>query len=249
MGVPGRRPRDLTRPGLCCWPPLAPPCWSRPAGARPRPHPARPARPVPPARPAAPAAPSPGGTGPAAGAALCSSRAAMTRLVVSRVSALPQNHLHFTFPAVITVDSPGRARAVAEAVCGLPPMPRTVISCPADLGVSYRLSFAAGSTTFPVVTVAPGGCAVVAGAGPVRSVSPFTGILGRPGPRHGHQRRLGAAGHEPGHAAHEPAAAGPHHRRVGGGLTAGLSRAGRFTEPDTSRKGRAWPGCFSIMAA
>ncbi len=27
------------------------------------------------------------------------------------------------------------------------------MSCPADLGVSYRLSFAAGSGSFPVVTV------------------------------------------------------------------------------------------------
>ena len=106
----------------------------------------------------------------------------MTRLVVSRVSALPQNHLHFTFPAVITVASPGQARAVAEAVCGLPLMPRVVTNCPADLGVSYRLGFAAGSTTFPVVTASAGGCAGVAGAGPVRSAgrSPgFWAVLAR----------------------------------------------------------------------
>ena len=101
----------------------------------------------------------------------------MTRLVVGRVTALPQNHLHFAFPAAITVASPGRARAVAAAVCGLPPMPRVVMNCPADFGVSYRLSFAAGSTTFPVVTASAGSCSGVAGAGPVRwPLTPDSGL-------------------------------------------------------------------------
>ncbi len=100
----------------------------------------------------------------------------MTRLVVSRVSALPPNHLHFAFPAAITVTSPGRARAVAAAVCGLPLMPRVVMNCPADFGISYRLSFAAGSTTFPVVTASAGGCSGVAGAGPARSAARSPGF-------------------------------------------------------------------------
>ena len=97
---------------------------------------------------------------------------------------------------------PARARAVAAAVCGLPAMPRVVMNCPADLGVSYRLSFAAGSRGFPVVTVSAGGCTGVAGAGPVRSASPLTRVLDRPGPRHGHQQRRGPAGHQPGQAGH-----------------------------------------------
>ena len=77
-------------------------------------------------RPASPAAASPAAASSQAGpasagsAALCSTQAAVTRLVVSRVSALPQNHLHFAFPAGVTVSSPARARAVAAAVCGLP---------------------------------------------------------------------------------------------------------------------------------
>jgi hypothetical protein len=106
----------------------------------------------------------------------------VTRLVVSRLSALPQNHLHFAFPAGITVRSPARARAVAAAVCGLPAMPRVVVNCPADLGISYRLSFAAGSRGFPVVAATAGGCESVAGAGPVRSAdrSPgFWAVLAR----------------------------------------------------------------------
>jgi hypothetical protein len=92
----------------------------------------------------------------------------VTRLVVSRVTALPRNHLHFAFPAGVTVASPARARAVAAAVCGLPAIPRGPMSCPADMGVSYRLSFAAGTRSFPVVTVVAGGCAGVTGAGTVR---------------------------------------------------------------------------------
>ena len=110
----------------------------------------------------------PGGPRSSGGPGLCSEQASVTRLVVSRASALPRNHLHFAFPAGITVRSPARARAVAAAVCGLPVMPRGPMSCPADWGLSYRLSFAAGTRSFPVVTVAAGGCAAVTGAGPVR---------------------------------------------------------------------------------
>jgi hypothetical protein len=124
-------------------------------------------------QPASPSSASPGGIipgGPASGggAALCSKQAAVTRLVVSRVNALPQNHLHFAFPAGVTVSSPARARAVAAMVCGLPGVPHGVMSCPAGWGVSYRLSFAAGSESFPVVTAGAGGCGVVTGAGPAR---------------------------------------------------------------------------------
>jgi hypothetical protein len=92
----------------------------------------------------------------------------VTRLVVSRVDALPRNHLHFAFPAGVTVSTPARARAVAEAVCGLPSMPRAPMSCPADWGLSYRLSFTAGTTSLPVLTAAASGCGTVTGGGPAR---------------------------------------------------------------------------------
>lgn len=110
----------------------------------------------------------PGGPRTSGGSALCSRPVSVTRLVVSRVSALPQNHLHFAFPAGVTVSSPARARAVAGVVCGLPAVPHGAMSCPADWGASYRLSFAAGSTSFPVVTAGAGGCGVVTGVGPAR---------------------------------------------------------------------------------
>jgi hypothetical protein len=104
-----------------------------------------------------------------AGGLLCRDTASVTRLVVTRASALPENHLHFAVPAGVTIANPATARGVAEAICGLPAMPHgQMMSCPADLGVSYRLSFAAGRAVFPVVTVTAGGCGGVSGAGPVR---------------------------------------------------------------------------------
>jgi hypothetical protein len=161
MGVPGTRSGRVTRPGLLVLAAaatalLAAACGSQAAATSSA------------TQPASPASTSLSGTGTGTSAALCSDPAAVTRLVVSRVSALPQNHLHFAFPAGITVSSPARARAVAEAVCGLPPMPRGPMNCPADWGLSYRLSLAAGTRSFPVVTAAGGGCGTVTGAGPTR---------------------------------------------------------------------------------
>ena len=110
--------------------------------------------------------PVPGsGTG---GNGLCSQVPAVTRLAVSRVAALPQDHLHFVLPAGVTVPSPAKARAVAKALCTLPVMSGGIMSCPMDQGVSYRLDFAAGRTSFPGITAAAGGCNAVAGAGAVR---------------------------------------------------------------------------------
>jgi hypothetical protein len=73
---------------------------------------------------------------------------------VSRLG-LPGNHLHFEFPAGITVTSPAEARAVSRALCALPVMPSTPMPCPMDQGVSYRLDFAAGRASFPGITAAP----------------------------------------------------------------------------------------------
>ncbi len=130
-------------------------------------------------RPARPAAPHtvPLRPGPAAGR-LCSHLPAVTRLVVTRAVQLPQNHLHFAVPAGVTITDPATARGVAKAVCGLPAAPHGVMSCPADLGVTYRLSFAAGQQALPVVTVSAGGCGGVTGAGPARRVTSATFWIG-----------------------------------------------------------------------
>jgi hypothetical protein len=126
-------------------------------------------------QPASPAVPHTVPLRPArAGGGLCSHVPAVTRLVVTRVVALPQNHLHFAIPAGVTISDPATARGVAQAVCGLPAAPHGVMSCPADLGVSYRLSFAAARAAFPVVTVSAGGCGGVTGAGLARRATSAT---------------------------------------------------------------------------
>lgn len=121
-----------------------------------------------------PASPATGPASPATGGALCRDTAAVTRLVVTRVTALPHNHLHFVVPAGITITDPATARGVAQAICGLPAAPHRVMACPADFGVSYRLSFAAGRQAFPVVTVSAGGCGRVTGAGPASRATSAT---------------------------------------------------------------------------
>ena len=96
---------------------------------------------------------------------LCAAERAVTRLVVSPVSALPQSHVHPAMVAGVTVRSAAQARAVAKAVCALPPMPSAPMNCPAGHGTGYRLSFAAGDASFPVVTAQASCCIVVTGAG------------------------------------------------------------------------------------
>jgi hypothetical protein len=63
------------------------------------------------------------------------------------------------------------ARPVAAALCGLGPVPEGPVSCPVDLGISYRLWFTAGRTQFQMVTVGAGGCRVVTGLGRPRNAS------------------------------------------------------------------------------
>jgi hypothetical protein len=105
------------------------------------------------------------GTG---GGGLCASTGQVDRLVIERVDLLPQNHAHFTFPAKIIVTDPGRARSVAEATCALPPMPSGTLSCPADMGIGYRLMFIAGRKELPSVQADAGGCGAVDGIGQTR---------------------------------------------------------------------------------
>ncbi len=130
------------------------------------------------APPSLPPSVNPGGPMiPAHGAgALCAAVPAVTRLLVSPVSALPQSHVHPAMVAGVTVRSAAAARAVAKAVCALPPMPSAPMNCPAGHGPGYRLSFAAGDASFPVVTAQASGCAAVTGAGRPRWAVPAPGF-------------------------------------------------------------------------
>jgi len=100
--------------------------------------------------------------------ALCSSVAGLDRLVVGRADALAKNQFRFAFPDVVTVTDATALRRVARALCALPKMPRTGLHCPADWGISYQLTFASRSHTFPVVHAEATGCQKVTGLGGAR---------------------------------------------------------------------------------
>jgi hypothetical protein len=116
------------------------------------------------------------GTGGGAGGSLCASNGRVDRLVVQRADLLPQNHPQFTFPAKIAVTDPGQARSVAQAACALPPMPSGTFSCPADMGIVYRLTFSAGGKELPPVQADAGGCGMVHGIGQTRWTISFPGF-------------------------------------------------------------------------
>jgi hypothetical protein len=125
---------------------------------------------------ATPAATVSGGSG------LCATTQSVQRLSVRRINSLPQNHEHFTFPAHVNVGDPGTARAIAQAACDLPPMPPGGFSCPADWGITYTLTFVAGGTKSPAVTIDATDCQTVRGLGRVRWVArtpAFWNMLGQ----------------------------------------------------------------------
>lgn len=114
-------------------------------------------------------------------ARLCASAGTVTRLVVRRTDAFPQNHFQFSFPTSVVVDDTAAVRRVARALCALPPVPDTTISCPADFGISYHLAFSRAGVRFRVVTLDATGCQTVSGLGRRRWIarSPmFWSVLG-----------------------------------------------------------------------
>ncbi len=103
-----------------------------------------------------------------AGRTVCAHAGDIDRLTIGRVNSFPQNHVHFTFPAQVTVTGAHQAQAVAQALCALPAMPAGTFSCPMDWGINYRLIFTAGDRKLAPVTVDATGCQQVTGLGPVR---------------------------------------------------------------------------------
>jgi hypothetical protein len=117
-------------------------------------------------------------TGPAAvagtptGAPLCAAAQQVDRVVAT----LPASHLSQTPPGGVTVTDTPQVRALAAALCALPPMPRGVQQCPADFGGVSRLVFASGGRQFQPVRIQLSGCRAVAGIGPTRSWSQSPGF-------------------------------------------------------------------------
>jgi hypothetical protein len=101
-----------------------------------------------------------------AGVPLCAAAQRVDRVVAS----LPGGRLRGILPRGITITDAPRVRALAAALCALPPMPPG-LQCPADFGGVVRLVFAAGGRNFHPVRVQLSGCRAVAGMGPARSWS------------------------------------------------------------------------------
>ena len=102
---------------------------------------------------------------------LCGAATQVDSLTVQRTNALPGNHPRFTFPATEQVNNAPEARSVAQSLCALRPVSHMQIACPADFGITYRLTFAAGTHRFAPVTLNAAGCELVHGLGAARHIT------------------------------------------------------------------------------
>lgn len=112
----------------------------------------------------------------AGGSGVCGSATQVDSLIIQRTDALPSNHTRFAFPAKETVSNATAAQAVAQSLCSLQQVPRTVVACPADFGITYKLTFGEGSQRFSPVTLDAGGCQLVGGLGATRRVATSSGL-------------------------------------------------------------------------
>ena len=94
-----------------------------------------------------------------AGGTLCADRTSADQVVVSRTAS----------PRQVTLRGATQVQAMVAALCALPPMPagRHCAAATAAAG-SVRLVFAAGTRSFPPVTVHESGCRSVTGMGATR---------------------------------------------------------------------------------
>lgn len=117
------------------------------------------------AGPASQPAPSASSTAPATTLQQDISR--LDRLVVRRSDAFPQNRIHFTFPATMTVSDVAAVQKVARALLELPAMPKGIL-CPIDLGIVYELTFFSAGHELPTISIRATGCQQVGGLGTTR---------------------------------------------------------------------------------
>jgi hypothetical protein len=122
----------------------------------------------------------PGGKA-SAGVALCVDIPKLTSVAVSRTMALRVVQPDLALPRGITIRETLSVRDLAAALCGLPKAPRGPVNCAPQFVGSLRLAFAAGGRLFRPVTIQGGGCQIVRGLGPVRTVpsSAFWRTLGK----------------------------------------------------------------------
>jgi hypothetical protein len=109
------------------------------------------------------------GPGPAKNVALCRAIPKLTRMTFMLSTKPPNLHVREVLPAGFPIRDRATVRQLATLLCGLPTVPPGMMTCPNDIGASYRMFFVAGRRGFPAVTVSMSGCRVVTGLGPARS--------------------------------------------------------------------------------
>lgn len=112
---------------------------------------------------------------PARDTALCRAVPRLTRLTFMR-STRPGMHVREILPAGFTITKRATVQQLARLLCALPTVPPGVMSCPNDMGASYRLFFVAGTRSLGAVTIELSGCRVVTGLGPPRSWATSTAL-------------------------------------------------------------------------
>ena len=131
-------------------------------------------------RASAPPSVNPGGVmipaGPVKDTALCGAVPKLTGMTFMLSPRPPSRHLREVLPAGFAIKDPATVRQLATLLCALPAVPPGQMTCPNDMGASYRMSFVAGGRGFGVVTVEVSGCRVVTGLGPPRSWSTSTAL-------------------------------------------------------------------------
>lgn len=122
-----------------------------------------------------------------AAVSLCGQSGRVTTVVVTRGA--PLNPERFTFPRRSVSSDTMAVRALARALCALPPMPKGPLPCPSDFSPTYRLDFTVGvhvttgagaPASIRPVSVESTGCRGVTGLGAVRRVvnNSFFRVLG-----------------------------------------------------------------------
>ena len=116
------------------------------------------------------------GAGSAKDPALCRAVPKLPRMTFMLSPRPPSLHVRQVLPAGATVRDRATVRQLATLLCSLPAAAPGQMACPNDMGLSYRLYFAAGARGFDEVTIALTGCRMVTGLGPPRSWSTSTAL-------------------------------------------------------------------------
>jgi hypothetical protein len=101
---------------------------------------------------------------------LCTEIPKLTRMAFTRTAWPAQfRRSHMALPSGFTVTNAGAVRRIAAVLCGLPTLPRGVMSCPDLVGGTFHLFFTAPGKAIPTVSIQYSGCRVVTGLGPART--------------------------------------------------------------------------------